>query len=86
MTHTPWFVYFIECRNGSIYTGATTDVDRRYHQNAAGKGARYLRMHPPVRLLGFIEVETKSAALSAELRFKRLSVSAKRARLAALRR
>ena len=49
-----WFVYLIECRDGSLYTGIAVDVAKRYAQHAAGKGARYTRSHPPLRLLGSI--------------------------------
>ena len=38
-----WYVYLIECRDGSLYTGIATDVDRRYAEHVAGKGARYTR-------------------------------------------
>ena len=47
-----WYVYLLECHDGSVYTGIATDVDRRYAEHAAGKGARYTRAHPPLRLLG----------------------------------
>jgi putative endonuclease len=46
-----WYVYLIECRDGSVYTGIATDVARRHAEHAAGKGARYTRSHPPLRLL-----------------------------------
>ena len=78
-----WLVYLIECRNGSIYTGATTHVERRYEQHAAGKGARFTRMNPPVRLLGFVAVESRSSALSVELSLKRMSPAQKREWIAA---
>ena len=43
-----WYVYLIECRDGSVYTGIATDVARRFSEHAAGKGARYTRAHPPL--------------------------------------
>ena len=46
-----WFVYLIECRDGSLYTGIATDPAARYAVHVAGKGARYTRSHPPVKLL-----------------------------------
>ena len=46
-----WFVYLIECSDGSLYTGIAVDVDARYAAQARGKGARYTRAHPPARLL-----------------------------------
>ena len=78
-----WFLYFIECRDGSVYTGITTDVAHRFNQHAAGKGARYTRMNPPIRLLGFMEIGNRSAALSAERSVKRMSAVAKRRWIAA---
>ena len=62
---THWFVYLIECRGGSIYTGIAVDVAARYAAHAAGKGARYTRAHPPERLLAAIEYPDRSSALKA---------------------
>jgi putative endonuclease len=67
-----WYLYLIECEDGSLYTGITTDVERRYAQHVAGKGARYTRMKKPVRLVGFRECGSKSEALKAEFAFKKL--------------
>lgn len=66
-----WYLYLIECEDGSLYTGITTDVERRYAQHVAGKGARYTRMKKPVRLVGFRECGSKSEALKAELFLKK---------------
>lgn len=74
----PWFLYLIECRDGSIYTGISNDVAARYEAHAAGMGARYTRSHPPARLLAVVEYPDRSAAASAEYRTKRLSAAAKR--------
>ncbi|HTH94884.1 MAG TPA: GIY-YIG nuclease family protein [Rhodocyclaceae bacterium] len=78
-----WYLYLIECENGSLYTGITTDVERRYAAHVAGKGARYTRMHKPVRLVGFVQCASKSAALKAELAIKKLSPLQKLAAIAA---
>lgn len=67
-----WYLYLIECEDGSLYTGITTDVERRYAQHLAGKGARYTRMKKPVRLVGFRECGSKSEALKAEIHLKSL--------------
>jgi putative endonuclease len=80
----PWFLYFIECRNGSIYTGITTDVARRFEEHVAGKGAKYTRMNPPVQLLGVVAYENRGAALSAEIRMKKMPAELKRAWIAQL--
>jgi putative endonuclease len=74
-----WFVYLIECRDGSLYTGVAIDVDKRYAEHAAGKGARYTRSHPPQRLLARFEHPDRSSALKAEYAIKQLSAGEKRA-------
>lgn len=74
-----WFVYLLECRDGSVYTGITTDVARRYAEHASGKGARYTRARPPTRLLAAFPHPDRSAASRAEAAIKRLTASAKRA-------
>jgi putative endonuclease len=73
-----WFVYLIECRDGSIYTGIAVDVNARYAAHVSGKGARYTRSHPPRRLLAAIEYADRSAASKAEYQIKRLSPQDKR--------
>ena len=74
-----WFVYLIECTDGSIYTGIAIDVAARYAAHASGKGARYTRSHPPLRLLATLEFADRSAASKAEYQIKQLSPGAKRA-------
>jgi putative endonuclease len=73
-----WYVYLIECRDGSIYTGIAIDVAARYAAHQSGKGARYTRSHPPRRLLASIEYADRSAASKAEYQIKRLSPEDKR--------
>jgi len=80
----PWFVYLLECEDGSIYTGVAIDVGARYAAHAAGRGARYTRSHPPLRLLASVEFGDRSSALKAEYRIKQLSARAKRDYAAAL--
>ena len=74
-----WYVYLIECRGGSIYTGIAIDVAARYAAHVAGKGARYTRAHPPKRLLAAFEYPDRSAASTAEYRIKQLTARGKRA-------
>lgn len=74
-----WYVYLIECRDGSVYTGIATDVARRYAEHAAGKGARYTRAHPPLRLLAQFEHRDRASASRAEHVIKQLSPARKRA-------
>lgn len=74
----PWFVYLIECVDGSVYTGVAIDVAARYAMHVAGKGARYTRSHPPARLLASFECADRSSALKAEYAIKQLSPEQKR--------
>jgi putative endonuclease len=74
-----WYVYLIECRDGSLYTGIATDVDRRYAEHVAGKGARYTRSRPPLRLLARFEFPDRGAASRAEYAIKQLTPTRKRA-------
>ena len=73
-----WFVYLIECRDGSLYTGIAVDVSRRYRDHETGKGARYTRSHPPRRLAAVMACTDRSSALRAELAVKRLRSAEKR--------
>jgi len=49
-----WSVYIIQCDDGSLYTGISTDVERRFHQHLMQKGAKYFRSRQP-RQLVFVE-------------------------------
>jgi putative endonuclease len=73
-----WFLYLLECQDGSIYTGITVDVAARYAAHANGTGARYTRSHPPQRLLAVIEYPDRSAASKAEYAMKKLTAEEKR--------
>ena len=79
MAATQWFVYLLECRDGSLYTGITVDVSRRYAQHVAGTGARYTRSHPPSCLLGYCAYPDRAQASRAEHAIKQLKPSQKRA-------
>lgn len=74
----PWFLYLIECADGSIYTGITVNVAARFEAHSQGNGARYTRSHPPVKLLGFETHPDRSSATKAEYRIKQLSAADKR--------
>lgn len=73
-----WFVYLIECLDGSLYTGIAIDVEARYAAHASGKGARYTRSHPPAKLIGRIGFPDRSSASKAEYRIKQLKPVEKR--------
>lgn len=67
------YLYILECADGSLYAGYTTDVDKRVRAHQEGKGAKYTRSHAPVRLLDKARFFSKERAMSVEARFKRLS-------------
>jgi putative endonuclease len=73
-----WYLYLIECADGSIYTGITVDVAARYAAHCNGSGARYTRSHVPVKLLGYEAHPDRSSASKAEFRVKKLSPVEKR--------
>lgn len=72
-----WRLYLIECRDGAFYAGITKDLARRYLQHVAGKGARYTRANPPVRLVGSRPYPDLGAALRAEHAIRQLPKAAK---------
>ena len=74
-----WYLYLLECRDGSLYTGIAIDVAMRYALHAAGRGARYTRSHPPLRVLASFEHPDRSSAAKAEYAIKRLTPAQKRA-------
>jgi putative endonuclease len=65
-------VYILRCRDGSLYTGATTDLARRLAQHEAGQASRYTRARRPVKLVWTRRVATWPAALREEHRIKAL--------------
>ncbi|GAA3730406.1 GIY-YIG nuclease family protein [Salinicoccus jeotgali] len=67
------FVYIVECRDGTLYTGYAKDVSRRIKMHNEGKGAKYTRNRRPVHLLHKEVYETKSEALKREYAIKKLS-------------
>ena len=68
----PWFVYLLECEDGSLYTGVAIDVEARFIKHALGVGAAYTRSHPPLRVLACRSYAGKGDALRAEYELKQL--------------
>jgi putative endonuclease len=68
----PWFLYLLECEDGSLYTGVAIDVEARFIKHALGLGASYTRSHPPLRVLACRSYPTKGDALRAEYALKQL--------------
>jgi len=70
----PWHLYMIRCRQGQLYTGITTDVERRLREHSGGpRGARFLRGRGPLTLAYHASVGDRRDALRAEYRVKQLS-------------
>ena len=65
------YMYVLECRDGSYYTGYTTDVRRRLDVHNSGKGAKYTRARLPVKLMYAQGFASKEEAMSAEALLKR---------------
>lgn len=73
----PWLLYLLECEGGSYYAGITTDLPGRFQAHVAGKGARYTRAHPPLRILASRGYPDRSTASRAEWQLKQLPRSRK---------
>lgn len=71
------FVYIIECKDKSLYTGWTTDVDARVKAHNEGKGAKYTKGRGPVKLLYFEEFSTKEEAMKREYSIKHMKLAKK---------
>lgn len=67
-----WFLYLLECEDGSLYAGISPDPRRRLQQHLDGRGARYTRAHRPQRLVAQQAHASRAQASSAEYRLKRL--------------
>lgn len=73
-----WQVYIILCSDDSLYTGITTDVERRYAQHGAGTGAKYFRGRVPRRLVYLERGHNRSSASRREIEIKKLRPTDKR--------
>lgn len=74
-----WFIYIIRCANNTLYTGITTDIERRFqeHQGEDGKGSKYLKGKGPLTLAWKTQVADRSHASKLEYKIKQLSKSNK---------
>ena len=69
-----WYVYILRCGDDTLYTGITTDLDRRVHEhNNSPKAAKYTRIRRPLELIYFEPCEDKSRASKREHEIKKLS-------------
>ena len=67
------FTYILECADGTLYTGYTTDVERRLASHNSGKASKYTRGRLPVKLVYLEECKDKETAMSREWHIKQLS-------------
>jgi len=77
MKTSVWYVYIVQCSDDSLYTGITTDLERRIGMHNSGKGAKYTKSRAPVVLKIFWTCASKSEACKQEIAIKKLSRSAK---------
>jgi putative endonuclease len=67
------YVYVLRCADDTLYTGYTTDVERRVAEHDAGEGAKYTRGRTPVELVHVESFDSKSGAMSREYEIKQWS-------------
>ena len=76
-----WYVYMLRCNDGSLYTGVTTDIERRVKEHngegAKGKGAKYTKARRPVVLAYCKRKKNRSYAQQEEARIRTLTRSEK---------
>ena len=74
---TIWYLYILRCRDNTLYTGITTDVEKRLEAHRSGKGAKYTRGRAPLELVYRESCGSHSDALKREAEIKKLSRQAK---------
>ena len=72
------YVYIVRCADETLYTGYTTDPERRVDEHNSGEGAKYTRGRTPVELVYVEQFDSQSAAMSREYEIKQLRRRAKR--------
>jgi putative endonuclease len=72
-SNNKWSVYIVECRDKSLYTGITNNLEKRIETHNSGKGAKYTRARRPIKLKYYEEIENKSLALKREFAIKQLT-------------
>jgi putative endonuclease len=83
MRSSAWYVYILRCADDTLYTGITTNLERRVDEhNSAKAGAKYTRSRRPVEIVYHETVNDRSQALKREYQIKRLSLQGKRSLIA----
>lgn len=71
------YVYMIRCKDGSLYTGWTNNLEKRFRNHCEGKGAKYTRGRGPLELVYYEVFEDKREAMRREYEIKQLKKSEK---------
>lgn len=69
----PYYVYILQCKGGTFYTGYTRNLSTRMNQHMNGKGARYTKMHKPEKIAYTEEFTSRARAMRREKGIKRLN-------------
>jgi putative endonuclease len=72
-----WYLYLLECKGGAYYAGITNNLEARFDAHQQGRGARYTRANPPLRILASRAFPDRSTATIAEAQLKRMPRSKK---------
>ncbi len=73
MKNENWYVYILLCRDGTLYTGITNDIQKRMLAHEKGKGAKYTKGRGPFKLVYENKFNNQSMAMKEENRIKKLS-------------
>lgn len=69
----PWWIYIVECVDGTYYTGITTNINKRVEKHNSGHGAKYTKFRKPVELLYYEKHKNRSWASKREIYIKKLN-------------
>lgn len=85
MENPKWWLYIIQTQRGKLYTGVTTDPDRRFEEHLEGRGARFFRLDPPQEMVYLASFENRSLAQKEEYSIKQESRAQKLKRISEYR-
>lgn len=85
MQYAPWTVYIVGTESDTLYTGITTDLERRLRQHRSGKGAKYFSLSAPMGVLFTEQHDSRSSASRREAEIKKMSRKQKEALIAGVK-
>lgn len=68
-----WKIYIIQCSDNTLYTGITTDIEKRFNMHLNGKGAKYFNFHSPEKIVYLESNHTRSSATKREREIKKMN-------------